>query len=77
MDPRHIQVHGFGPPSDEERRHPYMWRFWRVLPPKGKIGVFFGSWYTDMMEDYVIEQVTLAQLDQHIDPAGLGTGQAI
>ena len=24
-----------------------MWRFWRALPPKGKIGIFFGSWYTD------------------------------
>jgi polyphosphate:AMP phosphotransferase len=24
-----------------------MWRFWRVLPPKGKIGIYFGSWYTD------------------------------
>ena len=24
-----------------------MWRFWRALPPKGKIGILFGSWYTD------------------------------
>ena len=66
MDPRHIQVHGFGPPTDEERQRPYMWRFWRVLPPKGKIGVFFGSWYTDMVEDSVADKVIPAQLDQHI-----------
>ena len=66
MDPRHIQVHGFGPASDEEMRHPYMWRFWRVLPPKGKVGVFFGSWYSDMVEDYVADQIAPAQLDQQI-----------
>ena len=24
-----------------------MWRFWRALPAKGKIGVLFGNWYTD------------------------------
>ena len=24
-----------------------MWRYWRALPPKGKIGIFVGSWYTD------------------------------
>ena len=44
MDPRHIQSHGMGEPSDEELDRPMMWRFWRALPPKGKIGVFLGSW---------------------------------
>ncbi len=43
MDPRHIQSHGMGEPSDEELDRPMMWRFWRALPPRGKIGVFLGS----------------------------------
>ena len=46
MDPRHIEVNGLGDPSDEEEERPRFWRFWRSLPPKGKIGIFFGSWYT-------------------------------
>jgi polyphosphate:AMP phosphotransferase len=46
MDPRHIQTHGFDEPTDEERQRPFMWRYWRALPPKGKIGVFDGSWYS-------------------------------
>ena len=46
MDPRHIQTHAMGEPSEEERERPEMWRFWRVLPPRGKIGVFFHSWYS-------------------------------
>ncbi len=46
MDPRHIHSYGFAEPSDEEDERPAMWRFWRVLPPRGKIGIFFGSWYT-------------------------------
>jgi len=46
MDPRHIQTNAMGAPTDEERERPPMWRFWRALPPKGKIGIFFGSWYT-------------------------------
>ncbi|MBL8746627.1 MAG: polyphosphate:AMP phosphotransferase [Phycisphaerae bacterium] len=46
MDPRHIHTHAFGEPSDEERERPEMWRFWRALPPKGRIGILFGSWYT-------------------------------
>ena len=46
IDPRHIYAHAFPEPSDEERERPAMWRFWRALPPKGKIGVFFGAWHT-------------------------------
>jgi polyphosphate:AMP phosphotransferase len=47
MDPRHIHTHAFGALTDVERDRPEMWRFWRALPPKGRIGILFGSWYTD------------------------------
>ncbi|OLP15799.1 polyphosphate:AMP phosphotransferase [Leptolyngbya sp. 'hensonii'] len=53
MDPRYLQTHAFGPPSDEEQERPEAWRFWRVLPPKGRIGIFFGSWYTRPIIDRV------------------------
>ena len=46
MDPRHIRTHAFGAPTDVERRRPEMWRFWQALPPRGRIGIHFGSWYT-------------------------------
>lgn len=46
MDPRFIEVTGFAIPTEEEAAHPPMWRFWRALPPKGRIGVFFGAWQT-------------------------------
>ena len=46
MDPRHISTAAFPDPSDEEKERPVMWRYWRALPPKGKIGVLFGAWHT-------------------------------
>jgi len=46
MDPRHVSNHAFFEPSDEERERPALWRFWRALPPRGKVGVFFGAWHT-------------------------------
>ena len=46
MDPRHIHTQAFFQPSDEERERPEHWRFWRALPPRGKIGIFFGAWHT-------------------------------
>jgi len=46
MDSRNLSVVSVSPPTDEERARPRMWRFWRALPPKGRIGVFYNSWYT-------------------------------
>jgi len=56
MDPRHIEVNGIGEPSDEERERPRLWRFWRALPRSGKIGIFFGSWYTWPIVNSVMEE---------------------
>ena len=51
MDPRHIRTEAFGQSESDGR--PDMWRFWQVLPPKGHIGMLFGSWYADPLGDYV------------------------
>jgi polyphosphate:AMP phosphotransferase len=69
MDPRHIQSHGMGEPSDEELDRPMMWRFWRALPPKGKIGVFLGSWYTWPILNRVNGLTKEADLEQSMERA--------
>jgi polyphosphate:AMP phosphotransferase len=66
MDPRHVQVHAMGEPSDEELSRPQMFRFWRRLPPKGKTGVFLGSWYTAPIVDRVYNRVTNAELTRSL-----------
>ncbi len=67
MDPRHIRTVAYGDPSDEERERPMMWRFWRSLPPRGQIGVVFGSWYTAPIVDRVLGKSTDIQLGHAID----------
>lgn len=52
MDPRHIHAHAVAAPTGEELERPPMYRFWRQLPPKGKMGVFFGSWYTQPIVEH-------------------------
>ena len=47
MDPRFLNTCAFGPRTDEERARPDWWRYWRALAPKGRIGIYFGNWYTD------------------------------
>ncbi|MBB1520679.1 polyphosphate:AMP phosphotransferase [Aquipseudomonas guryensis] len=69
MDPRLIQVSTFDQQTDEERSRPPAWRFWRQLPPKGRIGIFFGNWYSQMLQGRVHGHFKNAVLDQAIDGA--------
>jgi polyphosphate:AMP phosphotransferase len=64
MDPRHIQTYGLDEPTDEERERPHMWRFWRILPPKGRIGIFDGSWYTWPILERAYGRSKTSNLDQ-------------
>lgn len=64
MDTRFIETNAMGAPTEEETAHPPMWRFWRVLPPKGKVGIFFGSWYTQPIVNRVFGKIKASDLDQ-------------
>jgi len=66
MDPRHIQTTAFGPPSDEEIEHPAHWRFWKALPPKGRIGIFFGAWHTMPILQRVMGEIGNGAFDSAI-----------
>lgn len=67
MDPRYLSTLAFSAPSDEERERPFMWRYWRALPPKGRIGIFAGSWYSIPIHDRIEGNMTQAALDARID----------
>ena len=67
MDPRHIHTHAFPEPSEEERERPRMWRFWRALPPKGKIGMLFGAWHTEPIFKRVMREIRSADLNAEIN----------
>jgi len=49
MDPRHIRVTAFGPRGCEELARPPVWRYWRALPPRGRIAIFLNAWYTELV----------------------------
>lgn len=60
LDARGVETHAIGTPTEEETERPPGYRFWRRLPPKGKIAIFFGSWYT---------QPAVARIEDRIDDA--------
>jgi polyphosphate:AMP phosphotransferase len=55
LDPRLYRVHSIAAPSDEELAHPYLWRFWRRIPPRGALAIFDRSWYGRVLVERVEE----------------------
>jgi len=49
LDPKATQVFSFKAPSDEELDHDFMWRSLKVLPERGRIGVFNRSYYEEVL----------------------------
>lgn len=67
MDPRYLSTMAFAEPNDEERMRPYMWRYWHALPPKGKIGIFSGSWYSIPIDRRIRGDLSDSKLDQRME----------
>ena len=53
LDTRQYQVIPIAAPTDEEAAQPYLWRFWRRLPQRGKVAIFDRSWYGRVLVERV------------------------
>lgn len=51
LDPRGFYVCSTSRESEEERMHPFLWRFWTKTPAKGEIAIFDRSWYRKVLID--------------------------
>ena len=49
INPHGVEVHSFKVPSAEEVDHDYLWRSTKVLPPRGKVGIFNRSYYEEVL----------------------------
>jgi polyphosphate:AMP phosphotransferase len=53
LDARQYVTVPISAPNDEERAHPYLWRFWRMVPRRGGITVFDRTWYGRVLVERV------------------------
>ena len=64
LDARGIDTHSFGEPTDDERERPRGWRYWMRLPPRGRVGIFFGSWYSEPLVSRAFGRLSRARYDR-------------
>jgi len=57
MSPTGMKAVSFGPPSEQEKQHDFLWRIRAALPTAGYVGVFNRSHYEDVLVARVHELV--------------------
>ncbi|HZA95305.1 MAG TPA: polyphosphate kinase 2 family protein [Burkholderiaceae bacterium] len=61
VNPQGVQVVAFKQPSSEELDHDWMWRCYRHLPERGRIGIFNRSYYEEVLVVRVHQEILRAQ----------------
>ncbi len=61
VNPQGVQVYSFKYPSAEELDHDFLWRTTRVLPERGRIGIFNRSYYEEVLVVKVHPELVTAQ----------------
>ena len=49
LNPQGVKVYSFKSPNANELDHDYLWRHYKVLPPRGEIGIFNRSHYENVL----------------------------
>jgi PPK2 family polyphosphate:nucleotide phosphotransferase len=61
VSPQGTDVHSFKQPSAEELDHDFLWRAVKVLPGRGRIGIFNRSYYEEVLVVRVHPEIIKAQ----------------
>lgn len=67
LDPRGFCVYTIKDESEEEMRHPFLWRFMTKTPKKGEIAVFDRSWYRRVLNEHIDKKVDSKRFDSDIE----------
>ena len=67
VNPSGVKITSFGPPTDEDRKHSFLWRVTKALPGPGYLGVFNRSQYEDVLIVRVHDLVPPAEWEKRYD----------
>jgi len=63
LDPRGFKVFTVPENGEDERMHPFMWKFWTRTPEKGRINIFDTSWYSEIISRNMNEHYSADRLN--------------
>jgi polyphosphate:AMP phosphotransferase len=67
MDVRYLNTHVFFAPKQDELEHPTYWRYWKAMPPSGRIGIFMAGWTIRALAERVLEDGSDEMLEIQVE----------
>ncbi len=67
VDPQGLRITSFKAPTDEEKKHDFLWRIRKGLPSAGHIGVFDRSHYEDVLIVRVRQLAAAEEIERRYD----------
>ncbi len=67
LDPRGFKVNPIHPPTEVERFWPFLIRFWKLLPARGRLAIFDHSWYEELLAARVQGEVSSSKWQRALD----------
>ena len=67
VDPQGVRITSFKAPTDEEKKHDFLWRIRKALPSAGHIGVFDRSHYEDVLIARVRQLAPAEEIERRYD----------
>ncbi len=64
VDPQGVRITSFKAPTDEEKKHDFLWRIRNALPAPGIVGVFDRSHYEDVLIVRVHEWASAEEIER-------------
>lgn len=66
LDARYLRTRFFGEPQPDERVRPRFWRYWRAIPPRGRMAIFFGAWSMNAIVDRLSNRIDRREFDARL-----------
>ncbi len=67
LDPRGSETHSFMWLTDQEKERPEFWRFSQAVPARGRVGILFGAWYTQLLSALLKKQIKQKEFERQVD----------
>lgn len=64
LDARGFTVYATEKETNEEKKYPFLWRFWTKTPEKGRITIFDTSWYKKVLKNSRKKEVTQKRMKE-------------
>lgn len=58
LDPRFFDVKANAFSTVEEKNKPFLWRYWKQIPARGRIAILDKSWYQETVSQYFNEKIS-------------------